>query len=573
MTRRRGLCIGAGYFSQFHLDAWKRMEDVEIVAICDMDEAKAREAAARFDVPHVASDLTQALKLGGIDFVDIITPAASHLPLVEQAAQAGLNVICQKPLAPDFPAARQIVALTEVAGIRFMVHENFRFQPWHREVRKLIDAGAIGDRLHTLTMRTRLGDGWGPDAYRARQPYFRDMPRLLVHETGVHLIDTFRYLGGEIVEAYALLRRLNAGIAGEDAGLLTFRLKNGAVAVWDANRFNDSNSSDPRYTFGELLVEGNAGTIRLGTDGTLTVQPLGGRETPHDYRHVDRGFGGDCVYFTQRHFIDRLNSGEPFETNGADYLKTLAVVEAAYESSRLNQPVAIASETPHRMERRFIDLSLPIDAALPNASVSSVRTLEKDGWNATTLTLYSHCGTHMDAPRHFLAEGRTIDQQDLDVCCGPARILNLTPTTPRQLISVADLAPWSDQIRPGDRLLLRTDWHKRFGTDDYRNRLPRISAGLAQWLVDRRVALIGVEPPSVADVNDMAELTEVHRILLGGEICIVEGLANLDQLQRDVVDFMAFPLRVSHGDGCPVRAIACELLSPCPKPLFEPVNG
>ncbi len=559
MTPRRGLCIGAGYFSQFHLDAWKRMEDVEIVAICDQDEARANDAAQRFNIPHVARDLSQGLKLGRIDFVDIITPPASHLRLVEQAAIAGLNVICQKPLAPDFRTARKIVALTEVTGIRFMVHENFRFQPWHREVRRLIDAGAIGDRLHTLTMRTRLGDGWGPDAYKSRQPYFRDMPRLLVHETGVHLIDTFRYLGGEIVEAYALLRRLNEGIAGEDTGLLTFRLANGAVAVWDANRFNDSNAGDPRYTFGDLLVEGNGGTIRLAPDGTLTVQPLGGREALHEYTHINRGFGGDCVYHTQRHFIDRLNAGQPFETSGVDYLKTLQAVEAAYASSRLNQPVAIASAASRPLQRRFIDLSLPIDATLPNASVTPLRTLDKDGWNATTLTLYSHCGTHMDAPRHFLSEGHTIDQQELDVCCGPARLLDLTPSARRQLIMVADLAPWAGQIHPGDRLLFRTDWHKRFGTDDYRNQLPRISAELARWLVARGVSLIGVEPPSVADVNDMTELTEVHQILLGGGICIVEGLANLDQLQGDVVDFMAFPLCVSGGDGCPVRAVACEL--------------
>jgi kynurenine formamidase len=77
-------------------------------------------------------------------------------------------------------------------------------------------------------------------------------------------------------------------------------------------------------------------------------------------------------------------------------------------------------------------------------------------------------------------------------------------------------------------------------------------------LVNRGVALIGVEPPSVADVNEMSELTEVHRILLGGNVCIVEGLANLDQLRSEIVEFMAFPLRVTGGDGCPVRAVARE---------------
>jgi D-apiose dehydrogenase len=559
MKRRRGICVGAGYFSQFHLDAWKRMEDVEIVAICDLNEPKAREAAARYSIAHVAKDLTQALKLGPVDFVDIITPPASHLALAQQAAAAGLSIICQKPLAPDLKTAHEIVRVAESAGVRFMVHENFRFQPWHREIRRLIESGLIGDQLHTLTMRTRLGDGWGPEAYLARQPYFREMPRLLVHETGVHVIDLFRYLGGEIVETYSLLRRLNDVIAGEDCGLLTFRLQNGAIAVWDANRFNDSTASDPRYTFGEFLIEGNQGTIRLYPDGRLTVQRLGGQEASHAYTHHDRGFGGDCVYFTLRHFIDALNSGAPFETGGRDYLKNLVVAEAVYQSSRENRPISIANARPDR--RRFVDLSLAINSDLPNASVTTARTLDRDGWNATTLTLYSHCGTHMDAPRHFLAEGATIDQQALAVCSGPARVLDLTPVEPRRLITVDDLRSWADLIRPGERLLFRTDWHKRFGSDAYRNALPRISPELARWLVDRGVALIGVEPPSVADVNDMAELTEVHRILLGGEVCIVEGLANLDQLECDVVEFMAFPLRVSSGDGCPVRAVACEYVT------------
>src|SRR5690606_34749521 len=163
-----------------------------------------------------------------------------------------------------------IAEVVRTNGARFMVHENFRHQPWHREIKRLLADGVIGETLHSLTFRTRLGDGWGSDAYLARQPYFREMPRLLVHETGVHFIDTFRFLAGEIDEVYAILRRLNSAICGEDACLLTFRFSNGAVGVWDANRFNDSSAQDPRYTFGEFLVEGDRGAIRLYSGGRLT---------------------------------------------------------------------------------------------------------------------------------------------------------------------------------------------------------------------------------------------------------------------------------------------------------------
>ena len=209
-------------------------------------------------------------------------------------------------------------------------------------------------------------------------------------------------------------------------------------------------------------------------------------------------------------------------------------------------------------KQRLIDLSLTIDAAMRGVEIQTSRTIAVDGWNATTLSLYSHCGTHMDVPRHFIEGAATIDQQDLQICCGPAKVLNLTPVEPRELLTVARLAPWADRIKPGDRLLFRTDWYQRLGTDAYRNQLPRISLELAHWLVERKVALIGVEPPSVADVNEMRELTDVHQTLFQGNVVIVEGLAHLDRIHSDEVEFIALPLKIANGDGCPVRAIAIE---------------
>ncbi len=207
---------------------------------------------------------------------------------------------------------------------------------------------------------------------------------------------------------------------------------------------------------------------------------------------------------------------------------------------------------------RIIDLTMPINNDLRGASVTTEKTIAEHGWNATTLTLYSHCGTHMDAPRHFVDGAAGIDRQPLEACCGPARVLDLTPVQSRELLGIDRLQPWADQIQPGDRLLLRTDWHQRAGTDAYRNELPRISVELARWLVERRIALIGVEPPSVADVNNRTELTEVHRTLLGGNVTIVEGLAHLDKIRSEVVEFVALPLKITDGDGSPARAIAIE---------------
>lgn len=207
---------------------------------------------------------------------------------------------------------------------------------------------------------------------------------------------------------------------------------------------------------------------------------------------------------------------------------------------------------------RIIDLSLPIDNDLRGAEIRPAKQLETDGWNATTLSLYSHCGTHADAPRHFLPEGATLDQQALEVCVGPAILVDVAPAQPKELITVQHLGDLAINLEPGARLLIRTDWYKRAGTPEYRDELPRISQALAQWMVERKVKLLGVEPPSVADVNNLQELTEVHQTLFRGNVMIVEGLANLDQITTATVEFIALPLKVMGGDGSPVRAIAIE---------------
>lgn len=338
----RGVAIGAGYFSHFQYEAWRRIPEVEIVAFSNRDPARAREITARFGIARHYPDWRAMLDAEKPDFVDIITPPPTHRELCAEAARRGIHIICQKPLAPTLAEADAIVAGAARAGVRLMVHENFRFQPWHREIKRQLDAGVLG-RLFSLSCRTRLGDGWGERAYIPRQPYFREYPRLLVYETGLHFIDTFRYLAGDITRVTAWLRRLNPVIRGEDCGLLVFEFASGALGQWDANRYNEPPCPPPeaRYTFGEFLLEGSAGSLRLHLDGRLTLQPLGEPESDIAYAHERRGFAGDCVLATQRHFVERLLDGQPFETSGEDYLITTAIQEAVYQSAERRAPVQI----------------------------------------------------------------------------------------------------------------------------------------------------------------------------------------------------------------------------------------
>lgn len=317
----KGVGIGAGYFSRFHYEAWDRIPEVEIAAVCDLFEGRGQY-----------TDWRQMIDAEKPDFVDIITPPPTHEEMCRYAADRGINVICQKPLAPDFETSERIVEHARAAGIRFMVHENWRWQPWYREIKQIQRADQIGEFTH-LQFLMRLGDGWGDDAYLARQPFFRTYPRLLIYETGVHFVDTFRYLLGEVTDVFAHLKRLNPVIRGEDTGVVFFRFANGATAVWDANRYNEVESPSPRYTFGTLRIDGNGGHLTMDTEANLRMKTLGepARDIPYPHAHIN--FGGDCVHALQRHFVDCVLGGIPFESEGEDYLRTLRVVDAIYESA------------------------------------------------------------------------------------------------------------------------------------------------------------------------------------------------------------------------------------------------
>mgnify|MGYP001812420491 CR=1 FL=1 len=208
---------------------------------------------------------------------------------------------------------------------------------------------------------------------------------------------------------------------------------------------------------------------------------------------------------------------------------------------------------------KIIDLTRTLECGQPGVAFETKFTKERDGWNASTLHLYSHAGTHLDAPLHFDCGDRTVDEMPLESCMGEAHVVDLSGFPERGLIGVEDLGHVADAFVRGDSLLLFTGWSKHFEDRDYyRGNFPRVSEGLATWCAEQGVKMLGVEPPSVADVHDLSEVTRIHEILLGAEIVIVVGLVNLNQIKSDKPFFAAVPLKIKGGDGTPCRAFAIE---------------
>lgn len=325
----RVACVGAGYFSQFHYDAWARIDTVDMVGACDTDLARARATGVpAFD------DLSDMITRTAPDLLDIIVPPPAHAATIRAALAAGIKwIICQKPFCTDMTEAHTIVAEAQAAGARLIVHENFRFQPWYRAIKTELDAHAIGKVLNA-TFRLRPGDGQGPKAYLDRQPYFQKMPRFLIHETAVHWVDTFRYLFGPITSVYADLRRLNPAIAGEDAGHVIFDHASGARSLFDGNRHLDHAADNLRRTMGEAWIEGTGGVLTLYGNGSVTRRAFGS-QTDVMVLASDtwNGFGGDCVHALQSHVIAAIHGAGQLENEAADYLTVLTVKDAIYDAA------------------------------------------------------------------------------------------------------------------------------------------------------------------------------------------------------------------------------------------------
>jgi len=327
---------GTGYFSRFHYDAWSRLDGVQLVGAASLDSEGLADMSNRFGIEAVFDDVGVMLDQTQPDLLDIVAPPKAHQKLLEEAALRGIHVICQKPLGGDLATSRAMVDRADASGIIFAVHENFRFQPWYREIKRVMADGHLGD-VTNISFRLRPGDGQGSHAYLDRQPYFQTMQRFLIHETAIHLIDSFRYLMGEMTGVYAHLRKVNPAIAGEDAGYLVFTFTSGATGLFDGNRLLGFPAENPRLTMGELLVEGTAGSLRLDGDGGLWWRQHNGVEQAHAYSWENRGFGGDCVFALQRHVLAHLQDGAPLENSGRDYLLNLEIENLVYRSAETKQ--------------------------------------------------------------------------------------------------------------------------------------------------------------------------------------------------------------------------------------------
>jgi predicted dehydrogenase len=339
MTNLRFAIFGTGFWANFQLAGWMELEGLECVAVYNRTRSKAEALAQKFGIPKVYDMPEKLLDNEELDFVDIITDVGTHANLVLMAAEYGLNVVCQKPLAHSLAEAHSMVDGCSQAGVQLLINENWRWQYPIRQFKRILDERRIGKpfraRVHYCNSFPVFDN----------QPFLRELEQFILTDIGSHILDTARYLFGDAKSLYAHTSRVHPDIKGEDVATVMMHMGDGVTVVCEMSYASHTEIEHFPQTY--VYVEGDQGFLELGPDYTIRETTSEGtlvrRFPPRHYAWADPAY--DLVHSSivdcQADLLKHLKGEKTAETSGHDNLKTVKLVFGSYESVSTGQPVFV----------------------------------------------------------------------------------------------------------------------------------------------------------------------------------------------------------------------------------------
>jgi predicted dehydrogenase len=323
MTKLRGAIVGCGMIAEYHLRGWLRIPEVEIIALCDPDSARAESRRAEFaPQARLYDGLKSALSSEQLDLVDILSPPWLHREHCLTAAQAGLHIICQKPLCRELPEAESLVAELRDYNKIFSVHENHPYRPWFRHILKLNAEGFFGPIRHVSLVQH--------DAREPPERFKSEGEHGVMLEYGVHLVDMVRKLLGEPEHTSASFQRVNPRVRAESLATTLYRCRESSGLIdisWKATgpELGSATIIGDRglAQYDGRMTRGQHSRFRLYQEGDLHL----------DEQRCPTDDFCESFYLLQRDLTDAIFTGQSAPQPATDNLKTLAATFLAYEAA------------------------------------------------------------------------------------------------------------------------------------------------------------------------------------------------------------------------------------------------
>lgn len=332
MKKLKFAILGCGFWAQFQLGAWTELEGVECVALFNRTKSKADALAARFNVPHTYDNAEELFKNEELDFVDIITDVDTHYSFVKMAVEHGVKfIISQKPMAPDYETAKQMVKVCKDAGAKLYIHENYRWQAPVRRFKEILESGVIGK-----VFKARVSFLSGFPVFD-NQPFLAELDHFILTDMGSHVFDSIRFLFGEVDQLWCQAGAVNPKIKGEDMAAAFLKMESG-IPLYTELTYATKMEDDSFSTIW-VLAEGEKGSISLGPHFTIKTT-VGSKTTTevvkfpsYDWADPDYIVNHESGIPLNRNIMNDILGIEQAENTGEDNFKTVQLVWAAYESA------------------------------------------------------------------------------------------------------------------------------------------------------------------------------------------------------------------------------------------------
>jgi len=308
--------VGVGGMGRAHCNSLKNV-NCDFVGVADIREDVVKKVASELDVKSFV-DYKELFK--EVDGVIVVTPPLVHREVVVAAAEAGVNVFCEKPLSTILEDSDAMIEAHDKAGTVFMVGQVLRFYPLHELGKKIVDNGEIGDIVYLET--DYCGKYSGPR--KKPDSWYGTIGGFL--ENGIHKSDLINWFGGKAKSVSAEVGSFSGYEDWEDYAITLIRYDSGAVGVLRWGPFLGSRGS--RAT----IIDGTKGSLKLDMDSGNVYRKLMNENEWTELVPEDKGASG--VVKEDQHFVDCIEGKEKLIVDGRDGRHAVEVVLASYESAK-----------------------------------------------------------------------------------------------------------------------------------------------------------------------------------------------------------------------------------------------
>ncbi len=344
-NRLKVAVVGSG-IGKFHIRAFQSLPDqYDLVAICDIDQAKAEQVAQEFGIPQAVTDFLTLCKDTELDVIDICTPPFLHGTQIKEALSAGKHVICEKPLVGSVREVDEIIQHEAQSGKRVMPIFQYRFGTGLQKLKYLVNRGLAGT-AYLSTVET---------AWRRRAPYY-DVPWRGKWETelggallsqAIHAHDMLSYILGAIKSVFARTATRVNRIEVEDCAAVSLEMADGSLATLSVTLGSPVEITRHRFCFSNLTAESNLLPYSNSAE-PWTFSP----DTPEAHEQIQdalaqyvpqpEGFEGQFL-----RFYNALRDGTELPVTLGDARASLELITAMYYSAETRQPVELPINANH----------------------------------------------------------------------------------------------------------------------------------------------------------------------------------------------------------------------------------